>query len=161
MSLARRQTLRQLGYAGTHLTSAHHRPHTPYPSEYFDVIACLSVIEHRVSIERFLKESHRILRPGGFLIISTDYWKNHINIDGKEAYGTEVKILTQQGIQEMIERASSIGFMPTGEIDYSTKEKAVHWKRLELDFTFIVFTLVKVEDRDRRENYLKFWKTSP
>lgn len=117
---------------------------TPYPSEYFGTITCLSVIEHGVHIEKFLHESYRILRSGGLLIVSTDYWKDPIGTTGKKAYGTRVRVFTRKEIQELIDRASSIGFMPTGEIDYSTEEKVIHWKRVGLDFTFIVFALTKV-----------------
>jgi hypothetical protein len=116
---------------------------TPYPSGYFDVITSLSVIEHGVESESFLRESHRILRRGGFLIVSTDYWSSPINTF-KEAYGAKVKIFTPEEIHELIRKAKGIGFMPTGEIDYSTGEKAVRWKRLGLDFTFIIFALVKM-----------------
>jgi SAM-dependent methyltransferase len=115
---------------------------TPYPPEYFDVITSLSVIEHGVETESFLRESHRILRSGGLLIISTDYWSSLITTF-KEAYGTNVRIFTQEEIQILIDRAREIGFMLTGKIDYKTEEKAVRWKRLDLDFTFIIFTLVK------------------
>lgn len=117
---------------------------TSYPSGYFNVIACLSVIEHGVHIDKFLKECHRILLSGGFLIVSVDYWKDPIDTTGKKAYGTETKVSTPKEIQELIDLASSTGFVSTGEIDYSTEEKAVHWKRLELEFTFIVFVLMKV-----------------
>lgn len=116
---------------------------TAYPSEYFDVIACLSVIEHGVDIEKFLQESHRILRPGGFLVVSTDYWKDPVDTEGKRAYGTEVKVFTAAEIQGLVDGARSIGFTPTGEIDYSTAERAVRWERMALDFTFIVFALRK------------------
>lgn len=44
---------------------------TPYPSGYFDVVTCLSVIEHGVDPERFLRESRRILRDTGVLIAQT------------------------------------------------------------------------------------------
>ncbi len=115
---------------------------TPYPSGYFDVVTSLSVIEHGVETGSFLRESHRILSPGGFLIISTDYWSSSIKTF-KEAYGTRVRIFTPEEILELIDKAKEIGFMPTGEIDFSTEEKAVRWKRLDLDFTFIIFALVK------------------
>ncbi len=95
-------------------------------------------------IEEFLKESRRILRSGGFLIVSTDYWKDPIETTGIKAYGAEMKVFTPKEIQELIDRASSIGFVPTGKIDYATAEKAVHWTREGLDYTFILFALMKL-----------------
>jgi hypothetical protein len=108
------------------------------------VITCLSVIEHGVDVSRFLWEAQRILRPGGFLIISTDYWTEPLITTGKTAYGAEIKIFTPHGIQSILTEATSIGLAPIGEIDYSTRDKAVHWARVRLDFTFILFALTKV-----------------
>jgi SAM-dependent methyltransferase len=116
---------------------------TSYPADYFDAITCLSVIEHGVPLKAFLKESHRIMRPGGFLIVSTDYWNNRIDTQGKKAFGVEVKVFTQEDIQEFIDLARKIGFTLTGNVDFTTEEKAVHWQDVGLDFTFIVLALQK------------------
>ena len=43
----------------------------PFPPESFDCITFLETIEHVENPSQFLKEYHRILRPGGHLIIST------------------------------------------------------------------------------------------
>ena len=117
---------------------------SPYPSDHFDVVACLSVIEHGVHLDKFLKESRRILRPGGHLIVSTDYWKSPIKTSGKRAYGTRVKIFTEEGIRRLIDRAHAAGFAKTGAIDTSVREKAVHWNGTGLNYTFILFALQKV-----------------
>lgn len=117
---------------------------TSYPSSHFDVITCLSVIEHGVPFSAFLEESHRILRPGGFLIVSTDYWISRIDTQGKRAFGADVKVFTRKDIEEFIDLARTIGFVLTDEIDFTTEEKAVHWHDVGLDYTFIVFALRKV-----------------
>src|SRR5207253_2093385 len=46
---------------------------TDYPAGRFDAVTCMSVIEHGVPLGPFLAESARILKPGGLLVISTDY----------------------------------------------------------------------------------------
>ncbi len=45
----------------------------PYPDNMLDVIHCSHVVEHLVpeDVYKFLKESMRCLRPGGYLIVST------------------------------------------------------------------------------------------
>lgn len=116
---------------------------TSYPSDYFDVVTCLSVIEHGVDLKDFLKESYRILRLGGYLIVSTDYWMEPINSAGKKAYGAPIKIFTQKEIQEFITLAKSKGFVLMSELNFSVGSKVVHWKRYELDYTFICFALKK------------------
>ena len=117
--------------------------HTSYPADYFDVITCLSVIEHGVPLGEFLKESHRILRPGGFLIVSTDYWNKRIDTQGKKAFGVEVKVFSQEEVQEFIDLARKFGFALTGDLDFTTAEKAVHWQDFNLNYTFILFALQK------------------
>jgi 2-polyprenyl-3-methyl-5-hydroxy-6-metoxy-1,4-benzoquinol methylase len=43
----------------------------PFEPEAFDGVAMLDVIEHVVNAEQLLAESARVLRPGGFLVLST------------------------------------------------------------------------------------------
>src|SRR5262245_34329890 len=54
-----------------------------FPSETFDGIVMLEIIEHIVSAENLLKEACRVLKPQGFLILSTPnfaYWCNRLRI---------------------------------------------------------------------------------
>lgn len=44
---------------------------TPFKDHSFDVVILADVIEHLENESQVIKEVHRILRPGGFLIIST------------------------------------------------------------------------------------------
>ncbi|HEY7509577.1 MAG TPA: class I SAM-dependent methyltransferase [Vicinamibacteria bacterium] len=43
----------------------------PFPDGAFDVVFSHSVIEHVASAEGYLRECHRVLRPGGVLYLST------------------------------------------------------------------------------------------
>ncbi|MEW6295841.1 MAG: class I SAM-dependent methyltransferase [Candidatus Diapherotrites archaeon] len=43
----------------------------PYPNNFFDGVIVGDVIEHIFDTENFLNELHRILKPKGFLVIST------------------------------------------------------------------------------------------
>ncbi len=51
---------------------------TDYAAESFDAITSLSVVEHGVNLEAYFREMWRILKPGGMLITSTDYWQTSI-----------------------------------------------------------------------------------
>jgi SAM-dependent methyltransferase len=43
----------------------------PYPDDSFDCVISLVTIEHLTNVDHFLRETCRILAPGGFLYIST------------------------------------------------------------------------------------------
>jgi len=45
----------------------------PFPSESFDVVTCLEVIEHVADEKKTLRELARVLRPGGTLILTTPH----------------------------------------------------------------------------------------
>jgi SAM-dependent methyltransferase len=46
---------------------------TPYGDKTFAAITCLSVIEHGVNPDSFAAEVSRLLRPGGLLLLTTDF----------------------------------------------------------------------------------------
>lgn len=51
----------------------------PYEDAMFDVVFCISVIEHlpRDRMTDALWELHRVLRPGGRLLLTTDFCQDH------------------------------------------------------------------------------------
>lgn len=44
----------------------------PYENNFFDVIHANQVIEHLTNIDLFINEIYRILKPGGYVLISTE-----------------------------------------------------------------------------------------
>ena len=55
----------------TYVSDIQHMPEVP--SERYDVAVCLQVLEHVPNPGAALRESHRILRPGGHLILSVPH----------------------------------------------------------------------------------------
>ncbi|MBU0648364.1 class I SAM-dependent methyltransferase [Patescibacteria group bacterium] len=51
-----------------------------FPDNYFDAIHANQVIEHLTNSDNFLSEIHRILKPGGYAIISTENASSWCNI---------------------------------------------------------------------------------
>ena len=43
----------------------------PFPDNFFDGIVCLGVVEYLANDDAALSEMHRVLRPGGFAVITT------------------------------------------------------------------------------------------
>jgi SAM-dependent methyltransferase len=117
--------------------------HTTFPDSFFDAITCLSVIEHGVPLEAYFREMHRLLKPGGLLITSTDYYPTPIDTRGMTAHGSQIKIFTKSEIQSTLSLAEHIGLKPTGDLDLECEEKPIRWEQYGLEYTFVIFTLQK------------------
>lgn len=52
----------------------------PFPDTYFDVVISNQVIEHVVDLDNFISEVYRLLRPGGYCVISTENLASWHNI---------------------------------------------------------------------------------
>lgn len=116
---------------------------TGMPDGHLDAITCMSVIEHGVPLAAFLRESARILRPGGILVISTDYDYEPPDTRGKVAYGVPVHIFGPAQIRALISDAAAVGLDLVGELtddDLRHPERPCHWERVDLDYTFILLT---------------------
>jgi SAM-dependent methyltransferase len=116
---------------------------TEFPDQTFDAITCLSVVEHGVDLNAYFREMWRILKPGGLLITSTDYWQTPIETNGRHFYGSPVHVFTEEEIVKGLDVAQRNGFAPTGPVDLSCNKRVVRWSEVELDFTFLIFTLRK------------------
>lgn len=117
--------------------------HTKFKEGIFDAITCLSVIEHGVDVHAYFKEMSRILRPGGILITSTDYYEIPTNTKSQYAYGVPIHIFSKTEIIAALEVAKEFDLILTGPLDLSCEEKAVRWEPYNLEYTFVVFTLQK------------------
>jgi SAM-dependent methyltransferase len=115
----------------------------PFADGFFDAIACLSVIEHGVPLNEYFREQYRLLRPGGLLITSTDYFPTAIDTQGQFAHGTPIKIFSKPEIEAALELAQSTGFELTGAVDLDCVEKPIRWEQYGLEYTFVLFTLRK------------------
>jgi SAM-dependent methyltransferase len=108
----------------------------------FDAITSLSVLEHVNSLSAYLREMSRLLKVGGSLIISTDYWPVNPTKQKKRAYYVAITIFDQPGIRNLIQTARLNGLEITGEPDLRVKAPVVKWQGLH--FTFIVLAFRKV-----------------
>lgn len=76
-------------YLGLEIDSPHARAHThadafydgrsfPFPDATFDGVLCSQVFEHVFTPVEFLAEIHRVLRPGGCLLLTVPFvWDEH------------------------------------------------------------------------------------
>jgi SAM-dependent methyltransferase len=109
-----------------------------------DAVTCMSVIEHGVPVVPFLRESARVLRPGGILCVSTDFDQAPADTTGHTAYGTPVHIFSPEEVSELIATADDVGLELVGDLStsdaFAHEERPVHWQRVGLDYTFILLT---------------------
>lgn len=116
---------------------------TRFADGSFAGIACQSVIEHGVDVRAYLTEMVRLLRPGGVLVTSTDYFPEPVDTRGQVAYGVPIKIFTGDEMLAMIALAAELGLTLTHPLDLECSERPVHWKRFDLRYTFTCFALRK------------------
>ena len=119
---------------------------TNYETGFFQAVTCISVIEHGVPLAGFAREMARILRPGGLLLVSTDYWSEHIDCSGIYPYGEdapEMKILTPADIEGFVADCAAAGLELCEPLQLQTKDKAIRWERTDRDYTFIFLAFRK------------------
>ena len=95
--------------------------------------ASLSIVERGVDLPRFFAEMRRVLVPGGFLFVSTDYWGPGL---GAAADGAPFRPLEARDIAAVLETARGCGLFPTGPVGTEVAEPVVHWKPENLRYTF-------------------------
>jgi len=66
----------------------------------FDVVTCISVLEHIVNHKDAIKNMFNLLKPNGHLILTIPYSENHYvrnvyEMEGSNAYGKEIPFITQ------------------------------------------------------------------
>jgi SAM-dependent methyltransferase len=116
---------------------------TDFASATFDAITCLSVIEHGVDLDAYFAEMARIIKPGGLLVTSTDYYETKVDTRGLVAFGAPIHVFTREEIAGALEVARRRGFELTSPLDLSSGEPVIHWTEYDLRYTFLLFSLRK------------------
>jgi SAM-dependent methyltransferase len=65
---------------GVHAQVADLNDRFPYEAATFDLVVSNQVIEHLTDTDRFVSETHRVLRPGGLAVVSTENLASWHNI---------------------------------------------------------------------------------
>ena len=123
---------------------------TVFPTASFDAVVCQSVIEHGIHLGRYFREMSRIIRPGGVLITSTDYFPEVIDTREQRAFGSAIHIFSRTEVVSAIALAVSNGFALTSDIDLSAHERVVTWEEYSLSYTFVLLTLKRAGGEGHR-----------
>jgi SAM-dependent methyltransferase len=95
----------------------------PLADSTFDAIFCISVIEHLEEHRAFnaMGELRRVLRPGGRLLLTTDYYENseaEIWHEGlADRFRVDWRVFDEAGLRHFLCRA--VGFKLAGELELS------------------------------------------
>jgi len=114
---------------------------TRFPSGMFGLAVCISVIEHGVNIERLFAETHRLLKPGGILFITTDYWEEEIMVaQDNKPFGQSWRIFSKKDAENIINTAYKYGFsLFENSFVPACQAKCIVWNEQEYTFLAIVF----------------------
>ena len=118
---------------------------TRFSDNSCDIAISISTIEHGVDLDQFLTEVHRILKPGGRLLITTDYWEDKIATNGSAlAFGLPWHVFSRDEMKELLSIASTVGFKSlSNSLIPSCAQKPVRWQNA--DYTFIAIQLEKTK----------------
>ncbi len=116
---------------------------TRFADGHFDAVTCLSVIEHGVDLAAYFGEMARILRPGGVLVTSTDYFAEPTDTCGRRAYGGPIRVFDRREMEAAFALAATYGLELTGPVDLRSGERCVHWAEHDLRYTFLIWTMTK------------------
>jgi SAM-dependent methyltransferase len=111
---------------------------TTYADSSFDVVTCISVIEHGVDLEAYCREMARLIRPDGHLITSTDYWCEPIDTSGLTPWNRPWRIFGEAEMREFAALARRSGLVLDGDLDLRCGEPLVRWQERDYTFTYLV-----------------------
>lgn len=117
-----------------------------------DAAVLLSVVEHGVDLEKLFAELDRILKGGGLVYLSTDYWEEPLEGGGSIVASGPYKndplpwsILDRSSVEELLDTAESFGFRVLGSREIPPcKDRTVFWQGRR--YTFIAIEFEKVDD---------------
>lgn len=120
------------------------------PSSTFDAAVAVSVVEHGIDLRAFFAEAGRLLKPGGTLYVSTDYWHVPIDTNGIKAssgarggQALHWRIFDPAGINGLIAAAKAEGLVVQDalpSLTASAERGPVFWNGMFYTFLCIVFS---------------------
>ncbi len=111
---------------------------TNFDDESFDAITSISVIEHGLNAPALLGEMSRLLKPGGILISSFDYWPEKTDTGETTFFDMSWLIFSREEIEAFIEQAADYNLQPAGEMFGDASERAISCEGFDYTFGWLV-----------------------
>jgi SAM-dependent methyltransferase len=115
---------------------------TAFRDGQFDVVTCLSVIEHGVSLGDFFAEMARLLAPSGHLLVSTDYHEPKLftaEVRRSTTFGQPWMIFSREEIGSLVTVAERHGFALVEPIRWGSGGAPIRWAGKQYTFIFLAF----------------------
>jgi SAM-dependent methyltransferase len=114
---------------------------TPLAAASQDVAVSISTIEHGVPTSQFFAETSRILKPGGQLFVTTDYWREPLTRNGAiREFGLPWEVFTPARVEELVREADQAGLVLTREEKSANcGEPTVFWHGYSYTFLALAF----------------------
>lgn len=109
----------------------------PVPDATCDVVTAISTLEHGWRGPTFFREMARVLRPGGILLASTDYWPEKIDTSWLSFFGMSWTIFSADEIRHLIATAADAGLVGQGPADFAAEGRIIHWNDRRYTFSFL------------------------
>lgn len=114
---------------------------TGLPDRSADLAVSVSVIEHGVPRQAFLAECARVVRPGGLVFVTTDYWESFpAELPRGTAFGFAWDPFSRRDLEGLLEQASAAGLdlVEPGPIP-SCGAATVHWQNADYTFAAVAW----------------------
>lgn len=97
----------------------------------FDLVTCISVIEHTTDVDEFVFDLAQVTAPGGLLFLTMDMWDQPAGVkDSAHFNWMRNQIFNPQSWKGLADRLHDFGFMLFGEADWNYHGPQVY------DYTF-------------------------
>ncbi|MCZ6794819.1 MAG: class I SAM-dependent methyltransferase [Planctomycetota bacterium] len=130
-------------FAGTDVVRRGDMCRTGLPPASVDLITSVSVIEHSVPTQPFLAECARLLKPGGLLFVTTDYWDDIEMNPAKDVqlFSLDWTIQNREMITDLIHCARESGLELLKETEIPpVEERTVTYYGYDYTFIALEFT---------------------
>ncbi|MDE5820014.1 MAG: class I SAM-dependent methyltransferase [Lachnospiraceae bacterium] len=115
---------------------------TKYLRGDFKAITALSVVEHNVNWQIFIREAAYLLKEDGVLIISFDYSKEKIK-ESKKMFDMDWNIFCSEEVEEMIGFAEQNHLKLINEFDKNKDGKIIWYDGLAYTYAVLIFQKVR------------------
>lgn len=118
---------------------------TRLPAGHFDYLTCLSVIEHGVDVKAFVRECARLLKPGGKLFLTFDYWNPKISTD-IYMFGLPWTLFCRDDAENLIRECAASGLEIVAPMNWAQQDGVIrpgYWSPGNFSYTFGITEFVK------------------